>query len=61
MNTPVIAVIIAVALIAGSALAIMNKASQSGYQALCAQHFHIAGSLLGRLPDYGCRLEIPDG
>jgi hypothetical protein len=39
MNTPVIAVIIAVALIAGSALAIMNKASQSGYQALCARIF----------------------
>jgi ABC-type uncharacterized transport system permease subunit len=38
MNTPVIAVIIA-ALIAGSALAIMNKASKSGYQALCARIF----------------------
>jgi hypothetical protein len=37
MNTPVIAgTIIAVALIAGSALAITNKASKSGYQALCA-------------------------
>ena len=39
MNTPVTAVIIAVALIAGSALAIMNKASKSGYQALCAPIF----------------------
>ena len=36
MNTPVITVIIiAVALIAGSAFAIMNKASNSSYQALC--------------------------
>ena len=39
MNTPVIAVIVVVALIAGSALAIMNKASKSGYQVLCARIF----------------------
>jgi hypothetical protein len=39
MNTPVIAVIVAVALIAGSALAITNKASKSDYQALCAPIF----------------------
>jgi hypothetical protein len=37
VNTPVIAVIVVVALIAGSALAIMNKASS--YQALCAPIF----------------------
>jgi len=36
MNTPVLAVLIVVALIVGSALSIMNKASKSGYQAWCA-------------------------
>lgn len=51
MNTPIIALIIAVALTAGSALAIMNKASKSGYQALCApistlRHHYSAGCLI---------------
>jgi hypothetical protein len=51
MNTPVIAVVIAVALIAGSALAIMKKASNSSYQALCApistlQHHYSGGCLI---------------
>jgi hypothetical protein len=51
MNTPVIAVIIVVALIAGSALSIMNKASKSGYQAWCApistlRHHYSAGCLI---------------
>jgi len=36
MKTPVIAVIIVVALIVGSALTIMNKACKSGYHAWCA-------------------------
>jgi hypothetical protein len=50
MNTPVLAVIIAVALTAGSALAIMNKAAE-GYRALCApistlQHHYSAGCLI---------------
>ena len=51
MNTPVIAVIIAVALITGSAFAIMNKAVNSSYQALCApiftlRHHYSAGCLI---------------
>jgi hypothetical protein len=51
MNTPVIAIIIVVALIAGGALAIMNKASNSSYQALCApfhslRHHYSAGCLI---------------
>jgi hypothetical protein len=51
MNTPVIAVIIAVALIAGSTLSVMNKASKSGYQAWCApistvRHYYSAGCLI---------------
>jgi hypothetical protein len=51
MNTPIIALIIAVALTAGSALAIMNEASKSGYQALCApiftlRHHYSAGCLI---------------
>ena len=50
MNTPVVAAIIAVALAAGSALAITNKASKS-YQALCApiftlRHHYSAGCLI---------------
>jgi hypothetical protein len=36
MNAPVIAVIIVVALIVGSAFSIMNKACKSGYHAWCA-------------------------
>jgi len=36
MNTPVIAVIIVIALIVGSTLSIMNKACKSGYHAWCA-------------------------
>ena len=36
MNTPVIAVIIVVALIVGSTLSILNKACRSGYHAWCA-------------------------
>ena len=36
MNTPVIAVIIVVALIVGGTLSIMNKARKSGYHAWCA-------------------------
>jgi len=35
MNTPVIAVIIVVALIFGSALSILNKACKSGYHTWC--------------------------
>jgi hypothetical protein len=45
MNTPVIAVIIVVALIVGSALSIMNKACKRGYHSWCAPmstvHHHI--------------------
>jgi hypothetical protein len=49
--TRVVAAIIAVALIAGSALAITNKASKTGYQALCApiftlRHHYSAGCLI---------------
>ena len=36
MNTPIIAVIIVVAIIVGSALSSMNKACKSGYHAWCA-------------------------
>jgi hypothetical protein len=36
MNTPLIAVIIVIALIVGSALSVMNKACKSGYHAWCA-------------------------
>ena len=36
MNTPVIAVIIVIALIVGSTLTIMNKACKSGYHSWCA-------------------------
>jgi hypothetical protein len=39
MNTPVIAVIIVIALIVGSTLSIMNKACKSGYHAWCAPMF----------------------
>ena len=51
MNTPVITVIIVVALTAGSALAVMNNGSKSGYRALCApisalQHHYSAGCLI---------------
>jgi hypothetical protein len=51
MNTPIIPVIIVVALLASSALAIMNKASNSSYQALCApistlRHHYSAGCLI---------------
>jgi len=50
MNTPVIAVIIVVVLMAGSALAVMNKASNTSYQALCApttlRHHFSAGCLI---------------
>ena len=41
MNTPVIAVIIVVALIVGSTLSIMNKACKSGYHAWCAPIFTV--------------------
>jgi hypothetical protein len=50
MNTPVIAVIIVIALIAGGAFAIMNKASNSSYQALCdpttLRHHYSGGCLI---------------
>ena len=50
MNTPVIAVIIVVVFMAGSALAVMNKASNTSYQALCApttlRHHFSAGCLI---------------
>jgi hypothetical protein len=51
MNTPVIAVIIVVVFIAGSALAVMNKASNNSYEALCApiftlRHHYSAGCLI---------------
>jgi hypothetical protein len=52
MNTPVIAVvIIAVALIAGSTLSIMNNVSKASYQTWCAptstaQHHYSAGCLI---------------
>jgi hypothetical protein len=36
MNTPLIAVIIVIALIVGSTLSIMNKACKSGHHAWCA-------------------------
>jgi hypothetical protein len=45
MNTPVIAVIVVVALIVGSALSIMKKACKRGYHSWCAPmstvHHHI--------------------
>lgn len=49
MNTPLIAVIVAIALIAGSAFSIMNKAGSR--QALCApisglRHHYSAGCLI---------------
>jgi hypothetical protein len=51
MKTPVIAAIIAVALVAGGTLSIMNKATKSTYQALCAptstiRHHYSAGCLI---------------
>ena len=39
MNTPLISVIIVVALIVGSTLSIMNKACKSGYHAWCDPTF----------------------
>jgi len=36
MNTPVVAVLIAIVLIVGSTLSIMNRACKSGYHAWCA-------------------------
>jgi len=36
MNTPLIAVIIVIALIVGSALSVMNKACKNGHHAWCA-------------------------
>ena len=50
MNTPLIAAIIAVALMVGSALSIMNKVSKRGVQAWCApntlQHHYSTGCLI---------------
>ena len=50
MNTPVIAVIIVVVFMAGSALPVMNKASNTSYKALCApttlRHHFSAGCLI---------------
>ncbi len=51
MNTPMIATIISVALTVGGGLAVMNKASNISYQALCApistlQHRYSAGCLI---------------
>ena len=37
MNTPLISVIIVIALIVGSTFSIMNKACKSGHHAWCAQ------------------------
>ena len=37
MNSPLIGVIIVIALIVGSTLSIMNKACKSGHHAWCAQ------------------------
>ena len=39
MNTPIIAVIIAIMLIVGSTLSVMNKACKSGYHAWCDPMF----------------------
>jgi hypothetical protein len=36
MNTPIMTIIVVVALIVGSALSTMNKACKSGYHAWCA-------------------------
>ncbi len=36
MNSPLVAVIIVIALLVGSTLSIMNKACKSGYHAWCA-------------------------
>ena len=50
MNTPIIAGIIIATLMVGSGFAIMNKASNSSYQALCApisaRHHYSAGCLM---------------
>jgi hypothetical protein len=49
MNTPAIAIIIAVALIGGSALAIIGKVSKGSYENWCApislRHHYSAGCL----------------
>ncbi len=62
MNTPIIAGIIIAALMVGSALATINKASNSSYQALCApistlRHHYSAGCLIttAELRDRGDR------
>ena len=36
MNSPLVAVIIVIALVVGSTLSIMNKACKSGYHSWCA-------------------------
>jgi hypothetical protein len=41
MNSPLIAVIIVIALIVGSTLSVMNKACKSGYHAWCDPMFTV--------------------